>query len=445
MFYKVYRRRRYIYLFLGVIVFIYLLALNSNSDTNLESKHSEYHVNNEIGKVQNLDVNNHLLEEFKQKQIDQHNQQNQNNQIESNIIRDKEKEEEEEKIKVQNDHLINDNIEDLIVKKKERININNYIIPEPCQDCPGEFGKPVILTSEERVGLAEIEKKEFFNLVASDKVSLWRSLKDVREPECKELRYPIDLPTASVIFIFKNERWSPLLRSVYSVINRSPRHLLKEVILVDDMSENDDVKKPLDDYCEKHFGDIVKIYRATKRLGLIAGKTFGARKATGDVIVFLDAHIEATDGWLEPLLARIKEKRTAILCPTIDGISKDTLSYQASQYTTSWGIFGWSMFFNWGSMPDRIRTNRKSRVDPYPSPTMAGGLLAANREYFFEIGAYDDDMEIWGGENLELSFRTWMCHGSLEFVPCSHVGHIFRPGHPYNMTGEHGEDVHGKI
>ncbi len=135
------------------------------------------------------------------------------------------------------------------------------------------------------------------------------------------------MPTASVVFIFKNERWSPVLRSVYSVIHRSPRHLLKEVILVDDQSELEELKKPLDDYCEEHFGDIVKILRPPKRLGLIAAKNYGGRHATGDVVVFLDAHIEANVGWLEPILARIKEKRTAILCPTIDSIDDKTMEY----------------------------------------------------------------------------------------------------------------------
>lgn len=41
------------------------------------------------------------------------------------------------------------------------------------------------------------------------------------------------------------------------------------------------------------------------------------------------------------------------------------------------------------------------------SPTHAGGLFAMDREYFFELGAYDPGLKIWGGENFELSFKVY--------------------------------------
>lgn len=45
-----------------------------------------------------------------------------------------------------------------------------------------------------------------------------------------------NLQPTSVIVCFHNEAWSVLLRTVHSVLDRSPPHLLQEVILMDDNS-----------------------------------------------------------------------------------------------------------------------------------------------------------------------------------------------------------------
>ena len=54
---------------------------------------------------------------------------------------------------------------------------------------------------------------------------------------CKYWNYPDDLPRASVVLVFHNEGWSTLLRTVHSVINRTPPQFLEEVLLVDDFSD----------------------------------------------------------------------------------------------------------------------------------------------------------------------------------------------------------------
>ena len=59
----------------------------------------------------------------------------------------------------------------------------------------------------------------------------------------------------------------------------------------------DVLKEDLEEYCEENFGDIVRIVRTPKHYGIISAKNFGGKHAIGDVIVFLDAHCEVTDGW----------------------------------------------------------------------------------------------------------------------------------------------------
>lgn len=102
---------------------------------------------------------------------------------------------------------------------------------------PGEMGAAVHIEPENEEKQKELFKLNQFNLMASDMISLNRSLKDIRLEGCKNKKYNKYLPDTSIVIVFHNEAWTTLLRTVWSVINRSPKSLLKEIILVDDASE----------------------------------------------------------------------------------------------------------------------------------------------------------------------------------------------------------------
>ncbi|XP_067891406.1 polypeptide N-acetylgalactosaminyltransferase 13 isoform X2 [Heterodontus francisci] len=338
------------------------------------------------------------------------------------------------------------------------------------QEGPGEMGKAVLIPKEDQEKMRDLFKINQFNLMASDMIAFNRTLPDVRlegihprslgvrvkiccrldcwrmkeswqlPGKCKTKVYQDNLPDTSVVIVFHNEAWSTLLRTIHSVLIRSPKKVLTEIILVDDDSERDFLKKPLENYV-KNLQVPMKIIRMEQRSGLIRARLRGAAASKGQVITFLDAHCECTVGWLEPLLARIKENRKAVVCPIIDVISDDTFEYMAGSDMT-YGGFNWKLNFRWYPVPQREMDRRKGdRTISVRTPTMAGGLFSIDRDYFEEIGTYDAGMDIWGGENLEMSFRIWQCGGSLEIITCSHVGHVFRKATPYTFPGGTGHII----
>ncbi|XP_011862534.1 PREDICTED: polypeptide N-acetylgalactosaminyltransferase 1 isoform X2 [Vollenhovia emeryi] len=307
----------------------------------------------------------------------------------------------------------------------------------------GDDGEAAYLYGRDKVlGEAALAKKAL-NVVLSNKISLTRKLPDVRNPLCANVTYDRFLPSASIIIIFYNEPWSVLLRTVHSVLKGSPPSLLKEIILVDDHSEEDELQGQLDYYLSTRLPTKVKLMRLPYRQGLIRARLHGARNALGDVLVFLDAHCEVIKDWLQPLLQRIKDNKSAVLMPIIDNISEETLEYfhDNEAFFFQVGGFTWSGHFTWINIQKHEIESRPSPISPTRSPTMAGGLFAIDKRYFWELGSYDDKMDGWGGENLEISFRIWQCGGTLEIIPCSRVGHIFRNFHPYKFPND--KDTHG--
>jgi glycosyltransferase involved in cell wall biosynthesis len=135
---------------------------------------------------------------------------------------------------------------------------------------PGENGQPVYVeANEEELNKKLFDENGYYGLI-SDKIALNRSVADYRNPHCSSIKYLKELPSVSIVIPFYNDHLSTLLRTVYSVINRAPSHLLKEVILVNDHSTKDFLYDELENYIKKHLKHIVKLLVLPKRSGLVS-------------------------------------------------------------------------------------------------------------------------------------------------------------------------------
>nr|XP_033802033.1 polypeptide N-acetylgalactosaminyltransferase 5 [Geotrypetes seraphini]XP_033802035.1 polypeptide N-acetylgalactosaminyltransferase 5 [Geotrypetes seraphini] len=304
---------------------------------------------------------------------------------------------------------------------------------------PGQFGRAAEVPKGKETEASRRWKEGNFNVYLSDLIPLDRAIDDTRPKGCSEQMVHDDLPSTSIIMCFVDEVWSTLQRSVLSVLNRSPPHLLKEIILVDDFSTKAYLKDYLDKYMQKY--PKVRVLHLKERCGLIRARLAGANIATGDVLTFLDSHVECNVGWLEPLLERVHLNRKKLACPVIDVISDKDMRYMTVD-SYQRGIFTWPMNFGWKPIPlEVIKKNKIKESDPIRCPVMAGGLFSIDRKYFYELGTYDSGLDVWGGENMELSFKVWMCGGEIEIIPCSRVGHIFRSDNPYSFPKDRVQTV----
>ncbi|XP_068844770.1 polypeptide N-acetylgalactosaminyltransferase 18 isoform X2 [Capricornis sumatraensis] len=243
-----------------------------------------------------------------------------------------------------------------------------------------------------------------YNAYLSDRLPLDRPLPDLRPSGCRNLSFPDSLPEVSIVFIFVNEALSVLLRSIHSAIERTPPHLLKEIILVDDYSSNEELKEKLTEYVDKVNGQkpgFIKVVRHSKQEGLIRSRVSGWRAATAPVVALFDAHVEFNVGWAEPVLTRIKENRKRIISPSFDNIKYD--NFEIEEYPLAAQGFDWELWCRYLN-PPKAWWKLENSTAPIRSPALIGCFIV-DRQYFQEIGLLDEGMEVYGGENVELGIR----------------------------------------
>uniref|UniRef100_A0A8D2ZUC3 Polypeptide N-acetylgalactosaminyltransferase n=1 Tax=Scophthalmus maximus TaxID=52904 RepID=A0A8D2ZUC3_SCOMX len=315
-------------------------------------------------------------------------------------------------------------VADVEVKKERKVVRKLF----PNSPLFGKWGDE--LSEQEQKEAEELFRRYGYNAFLSDRLPLNREIPDTRPPRCAEKKYPADLPTISVVLIYLDEALSIIKRAIRSVMDKTPARLLKEIILVDDHSSNEDLKEKLDEYItlihEERPG-LVKKVRHSEQLGLTQARLSGWKVAVGDVVAILDVHIEVHVEWAEPLLARIKEDRTVIVTPVFDRVNYDDLTVMP--YIAAADAFDWALWCMYESFRPEWY-DLKDESQPGKSPSIMG-ILVADRKFFGEIGSLDGGMKIYGGENVELGIRVWLCGGSIEVIPCSKIAHIERAIKPY--------------
>ncbi len=273
-----------------------------------------------------------------------------------------------------------------------------------------------------------------FDVHSSNILPLDRQIPDSRPSGCMTSSPDVSkLPKASIIIPFYNEAWSVLLRTLHSILDRTPLSLIQEIILVDDASTDSYLGNHLDTYVAA-LSNRISIIRSATREGLIRARTKAAKVARAPVLVFLDAHVECNTGWLPPLLELVGKNKSVLAVPEMESISPETLEYKPWSGIAT-GSFSWNMEYVW-IYRNPGNSTRSARY--LPSGTAIGCAMAIDRDFFFHVGAFDEDMYIWGGENLDISFRMWLCGGGVYIVPCSRVGHMFRATLPYVFPSNYG-------
>jgi GT2 family glycosyltransferase len=208
-------------------------------------------------------------------------------------------------------------------------------------------------------------------------------------------------PSVSVVVISRNEGVG-LRRTVDDLLASVSSN--GEIIVVDDDSTDGSVQA-----VEQQP---VTVLRTRRRLGVARARNFGARRATGEVLIFADAHVKAAGPWLRPLVAALLQPRVGAVNPAIRVLGADHhvegLTFSGPELNVDW-----------------LPSNGSA---PHHVPFLIGCFLAMRRAVFEEVGGFDDGMVGYGAEDLDLCLRLWRKGYECLVVPESRIAHRFGQG-----------------
>jgi GT2 family glycosyltransferase len=216
-------------------------------------------------------------------------------------------------------------------------------------------------------------------------------------------------PLVSIIIInFNGGRY--IIQCLNSVLNTAYPNF--EVILVDNNSNDGSLKMICNLFGKEHR---LRIYPLKVNIGFAAANNFGAHKAKGEYIVFLNPDTRVEKNWLIELMKAAEIYRGfGALQPLLKKMDSELLD-GAGDFPTVHGI---SLIF---AHCVRNSTN----IYPKEIFSARAAAMLIRKNVFKEVGGFDPDYFI-GYEDVDLGWRIRLRGMKIFLVPSSVVEHIGR-------------------
>jgi cellulose synthase/poly-beta-1,6-N-acetylglucosamine synthase-like glycosyltransferase len=185
---------------------------------------------------------------------------------------------------------------------------------------------------------------------------------------------------------------SPLIGETLNSLRKQKLNLAQvEVIVVG-----------MDKYGIVHSDDLIKFVETPQPLCAAAARNLGVARATGEIIVFLDADCVVADDWLREILANFADPSVHVL---VGGVEFPTDEY-------------WTLCDNIATFYD-FHTSAPSGTR-YFAPTLN---FALRREVLEVVGGFDESFPGAAGEDVDLSFRIRLAGYEIHFRPNVIISH----------------------